>query len=113
MDPPATREAFETLGREYHAAVRRAKEQRKIQRDMKAALMAYMQVNCIETYDLGDCAKLLRKQAKRTEGLKREHIEGELRARLPGGVEDAVANMYNRRVTDVQDVLVVMQGKPI
>lgn len=101
------------MGREYLSVLSRAKDQRKSLRDLKAALMAYMQRNSLEAYDLGDCVKLLRKQTKRTEGLKREHIEGELRKRLPEGVEDAVTNMYNRRVSDVQDTLLVMQGKPI
>lgn len=109
MDPPTTPEAFDALGREYLAAVVRAKDHRKRLSDMKAALMAYMQRNNIEAYDLGDNAKLLRKQTKRTEGLKKEHIAGELRARLPEGVDDAVTNIYNRRVTDERDTLLITQ----
>ena len=111
MDPPTTPEEFEALGREYLAAVGRAKEQRARLRETKAALMAYMQRNRVEAYDLGDGAKILCKPTKRTEGLKKEHIEGELRGRLPEEVKEVVENIYNRRVTEVQDVLVITQPR--
>lgn len=89
-----------------------AREQRKRTQEMQAAILAYMQEHGIDECSLPD-ARLVRKTTKKTEGLKKEHIEGELK-RIMGGsggaaVEEAVTNMYNRRMTDVQETLAVVK----
>lgn len=87
-----------------------ARELRKRTQEMQASILAYMQEHGIDECSLPD-ARLVRKTTKKTEGLKKEHIQGELKKILGGGgdVEEAVANMYNRRMTDVQETLAVVK----
>lgn len=87
------------------------KEVRTKARAMQEAILGYMQ-----EHDIDECewvgGRLVRKRAKRTEGLKKEHIQGELRRLCAGDedVESAVAAMYNRRLTEMHETLAVVRG---
>lgn len=88
------------------------KEGRARTRELQEAILGYMQA-----HDIDECewsgGRLLRKRTKRTEGLKKEHIQGELR-KLVGddaSVESAMAAMYNRRLTEMQETLAVVRGR--
>lgn len=119
MAPPDTPDAFRQLVSEFAeahartaAAAKALRDQRKRTKEMQAAILAYMQAHGIDECALGD-SRLVRKHTKKTEGLKREHIEGELRRVLqPSALDEAVANMYNRRLTDVQETLAVVAASP-
>lgn len=92
------------------AAAATLREMRKRTREMQGAILQHMQDHGID-----ECAwtggRLVRKTARKTEGLKKEHIEGELRKRMDErAVEEAVTSMYNRRMTDVQETLAVVKG---
>lgn len=110
---------FKALVSDYAALHRRlaeagtlTRELRTRSKEMQANILEYMQ-----EHDIDECAlpnsRLVRKRTKRTEGLKKEHIEGELKQILGEsggeGVERAVANMYNRRLTDIQETLAVLK----
>ena len=88
----------------------RVKELRKRTRELQTALLKYMQDHGIDECNVSGL-RLVRKTTRKTEGLKKEHIEGELR-RLGVGekVDEAVTNMYNRRLTDVQETLAVVKA---
>jgi hypothetical protein len=110
MDP----EQFQALVLEYGAVHSRAKalaatakELRTRKKELEDAILEYMQ-----DHDLAECAwdhgRLVRKQKEHKESLKKEHIVGELSKLVSvEAIEDAIANMHNRRVTDVKDVLAV------
>jgi hypothetical protein len=87
-----------------------ARDLRKTCKEMQVRILAYMQEHNIDECALAD-SRLVRKHTKKTEGLKKEHIEGELK-KLVGvnGVDQAVSNMYNRRMTDVQETLAVVKA---
>lgn len=111
-------EEFQALVVDYSTARARlaevnatAKDLRRTVKESEAAILAYMQDNNQAECDF-DGGRLVRKQAKKTEGLKKEHIEGELRKVLPEGVEQALTNMYNRRLTDVTETLAVVKAQP-
>lgn len=92
------------------AAAATLKEMRKRTREMQEGILRHMQDHGIDQCEWAG-GRLVRKQTRKTEGLKKEHIEGELRRRLDeSAVEEAVAGMYNRRMTDVQETLAVVKG---
>lgn len=109
---------FRDLVRDFSAAYEQQtatamvlKEVRARTKGMQRQILEYMRA-----HDIDECewqgGRLVRKQAKKTEGLKKEHIQGEL-LRLVGGddsaVNEAVAGMYNRRLTDVHEKLSVVK----
>lgn len=113
-------DAFKSLVVDFsaaHAALKQhaaaLREQRKRIKEMQAAILQHMQSNGID-----ECAweggRLVRKRAKKTEGLKKEHIEGELKKlqMSEDQVSEAVSNMYNRRLTDVHETLAVVEQQP-
>lgn len=88
------------------------KEVRTKARAMQESILGYMQ-----EHDIDECewagGRLVRKRTKRTEGLKKEHIQGELRklcADDAAAIESAVAAMYNRRLTELHETLAVVKG---
>lgn len=96
-----------------HAAAMR--DLRKRAKEIQTAILQHMQANNIDECSW-DGGRLVRKQAKKTEGLKKEHIEGELRKLLGSeatseAVDTAVTNMYNRRLTDVHETLAIVSEK--
>lgn len=110
---------FRALVSEFSAALAQAREaaaslreMRKRTKEMQAAILEYMQAHGIDECALPD-ARLVRKSAKKTEGLKKEHIEGELKRVLDATVvEEAVAGMYNRRMTEAFETLAVVRKPP-
>lgn len=97
---------------EAHARLAEAaaalREHRKRTKALGDDILAYMQAHGIDECD-APAVRLVRKQTTRTEALKREHIQGELQRVLPDGAEQAVTNMYNRRLTDTQETLAVLK----
>ena len=117
MEPIDTADAFKAQVAQFseaHAEQTRVagtlRDMRKRTKEMQAGILTYMQDNGIDECALGHC-RLVRRQTKRTEALKKEHIEGELRRVLPEGVDEAMTNMYNRRVTDVKETVAVVAAE--
>lgn len=92
-----------------------AREHRKRTKELHDRIVEVMEAEGLDECGLSSGARIVKKETRRTEGLKKEHIQGELK-KLVGsdvGVEEAVANMYNRRLTDVLATLsVVKPGLP-
>ena len=92
------------------AASAAAKELRKRTLAMQESILGHMQAHAID-----ECAwaggRLVRKRTKKTEGLKKEHIEGELKKLVGDGpaAGEAVTNMYNRRATDFKETLSLLK----
>lgn len=109
---------FQSLVAEYSAALEEqlaaAAELKTLRgrvRDMQGTILQHMQDNGIEECESAS-GKLVRKKQKKTEGLKKEHIQGELRRLVAddAAVAEAVDSMYNRRLTDVQETLAVRKA---
>lgn len=108
---------FKTLVHDYSAALEQQlaaaaelKTLRARVRDMQGAILQHMQDNSIDECEWTG-GRLVRKKQKKTEGLKKEHIQGELRKLVAddAAVAEAVDSMYNRRLTDVQETLAVLK----
>lgn len=108
---------FKALVHEYSAALEQQlaataalKDVRARVRDMQGAILQHMQDNGIDECEWTG-GRLVRKKQKKTEGLKKEHIQGELRKLVADDatVAEAVDGMYNRRLTDVQETLAVLK----
>lgn len=90
---------------EYAQAHHTIKTLRKRQKELQALLLEYM-----NEHNIDECAweggKLVRKVQKKTEGLKKEHIQKELQHVLGDAhAEQALANMNSRRATDLKETL--------
>lgn len=102
---------FSAAHEQQAAATATLKELRKRTREMQGNILEYMRA-----HDIDECewtgGRLVRKRTKKTEGLKKEHIEGELRKLVAdgAGVEQAVTAMYNRRLTDVHETLAIVKA---
>lgn len=100
---------YSGIHEELKALAGTMRDVRKQANDMKGRILEHMQAHAID-----ECAwsggRIVRKSTKKTEGLKKEHIAGELK-RLMGdtGVDEAVSNMYNRRITDMQETLAILK----
>jgi hypothetical protein len=95
--------------RELSAA---SKEVRVRLKDMQGPILQHMADHDIATVPLEDGTSIVRKQVRKTEGLKKEHIQGELRKVMGGeggAVDETVANMFNRRATEVHETLAVVR----
>lgn len=101
---------FSDAHRQQSALTGSLKELRKRTREMQAAILSYMQANDVDELAMAD-ARLVRKRTKKTEPLKKEHIQGELK-KLVGetAADDALASMNNRRLTEMQETLAVVKA---
>ena len=81
------------------------RELKKRKDELGAQILEAMRENEIDECTLPD-GKLVRRQAKRTEPLKKDHIVGELKNVLqPTDVNDAIEKMYGQRETTTKDML--------
>lgn len=105
---PSSDGEFAALVSEFATLQAQQRDARARIKDMHAAILAYMKARDMNEYEHGDC-KVVRKQTRRTEGLKKEHIEKELREVLPSdGADQALANITARRLSDIQETLKVI-----
>lgn len=101
---------FSAAREQLAAGAAALKELRGRTREMQGAILEHMQANGIDECEWAG-GRLVRKTQKKTEGLKKEHIQGELRKLVAddAAIADAVHSMYNRRLTDVQETLAVVK----
>jgi hypothetical protein len=87
---------------------RRASELRKKKDAIGKMIVKFMKHRNIDECELQDgSGKLMRKESKRTEGMKKEHVEQEL-MRLLGDtvkVQTSLENIANQRKVETKDVL--------
>lgn len=101
---------FSDAHRQQAAAAAALKGMRTRTKEMQAAILAHMQAHDVDELALAD-ARLVRRRTKKTEPLKKEHIQGELR-KLVGdvGADEALNSMNNRRLTEMQETLALVKA---
>lgn len=111
MDHGAFKEAvklYVDLHGEIDAQTKRLRDIKKQQAQLADSILEYMKLNKVDACELADDGgKLVRTEAKRTEGLKKEHIEQELLKEIkdPVKVSATIANIFSRRSVVSKDVL--------
>jgi hypothetical protein len=118
--PQLTESTFKESVRTYIELHDELTRSSKTLRDMKkkkdelgSAILAFMRDNEIDEFQVGD-GKLIRKNAKRTEALKKEYIINSLKAAL--GSDDKVEAVFmqmnaNRNVTECESLRRTRMGK--
>lgn len=86
-------------------ASKQLREIRKKKAELADVIVAFMKANDIDECSLQD-GKLIRRQAKRLEPLKKEHILGEL-SKVVGQnkAEDVLVNIFSQRAVCEKDTL--------
>jgi hypothetical protein len=87
---------------------------RKRVTELRTEVLEKMREGGVDECGLPDGTVLVRKRTKTTEGLKKEHIAGEL-LKIVGSeaaADEMVANMYNRRVTGESEKLALLRPAP-
>lgn len=77
------------------------------QKELSDVILQYMKKNDIDGCALCDGGKLVRKQSKRMEALRKEHILEELKKVVQSDqqAEDVLVNIFNKRAVDTKDSL--------
>ena len=104
---------FDQMVIEYSAAHTSLTALRKRATELRTEVLAYMRDNDIDECGMPCGARLVRKRTKKTEGLKKEHIAGEIR-KLVGSdaaTDETVNNIYARRVTGESETLALVRGE--
>lgn len=89
------------------------REMKKKKDELGDAILAFMRNNKIDEFQIGD-GKLMRKNTKRTEALKKEYIINSLKAALgdEGKVEAMMVQMNSHRnITECESLRRTRQGK--
>lgn len=118
--PPLTETTFKDAVRMYVElydelieASKALKGMRKKKDELGAAVLHFMKVNRIDEFQVGD-GKLMRKNSKRTEALKKEYIIATLKTALGDETRvDAVMTEMNanRTTTELESLRRTRQGK--
>lgn len=106
---PAFRDAVKAyidMHDQLSEASKRLSDIRKKKKEMSEVIVEYMRKNDIDGINVKD-GKLVRKQVKRLEPLKKEHIMEELTKTLgdSGAAEHALVNIFGRRSVTERDSL--------
>jgi hypothetical protein len=112
---PAAPHAFKAQVLEFTEALAAQKGMRKRVADARAAILQYMREHNVDEVDLGDHGRLVRKRTTRTQALKKEHIEAELRHLVgsTAAVDDAVSNIFGRRKAgEAETLALVPKARP-
>lgn len=106
--------SFEQIVLEYSDAQAALTTLRKRASELRTEVLAYMRSHDIDECGMPCGSLLVRKRAMRTEGLKKEHIAGELRKIVSSeaATDEVVNNMYARRATgETETLALVRQAK--
>lgn len=109
MDP---QDVFKEAVKEYIAVhdqlnetSKQLKEVRKKKTELAEVILDFMRANDIDECALQD-GKLVRKESKRVEGVKKEHILGELKKVVDEArASELIENIFNNRVVTTKDSL--------
>lgn len=108
VDPEfkAAVKSYVELHDELAASAKHQRALRKQKNDFADAILQYMKKNDIDGCALNDGGKLIRKQSRRMEALKKEHIMDELRKVVDAGqAESVLVNIFSKRAVDTKDSL--------
>ena len=116
MDP---QDIFREAVKEYIAvhdqlleAGKQLKDVRKKKTELADVILEFMRNNDIDECALQD-GKLVRKESKRMEGLKKEHILGELKKAVgESKADELLLNIFNKREVTMKDSLSRSKKKP-
>ncbi len=99
--------SYVDLHDELMAAAKRLRDLRKQKTELADAILQYMQKNDIDGCQLADGGKLIRKQSRRMEALKKEHIMDELKkvVRDDAQAESLLVNIFSKRGVDTKETL--------
>ena len=88
-------------------AAKQLKDVRKKKSELADVILSFMRKNNIDECTTGDNGRLARKECKRTESLKQDHILGELRAVVgENRAEEILDNITKKREVTLKDSLV-------
>ena len=92
---------------QLQATAKTQRELRKQKNELSDAILQYMQKNDIDGCQLTDGGKLVRKQSRRMEALKKEHIMDELKKVVQdqSQCENVLVNIFSKRVVDTKESL--------
>lgn len=104
-------EQFKAMVLEYSDCVKGMKQTRKRMAELKEDIMSYMKTHDHDVVDLPDGTKLVRKTAKTTEGLKKEHISSEVRklVQSDAATDEVLNNMLGRREVGEKETLALVK----
>ena len=94
------------VSNQIDAAMKQLREVKKKKAELGATIVEWMRKNGYNEVALGDNGKLVRRESKRTEGLKPDHILAELRREIGDGrAEDLLKTINSRREVVVKESL--------
>jgi len=106
------RDAFKNAVQEYIAVHDQLAEAAKQLKDVRAKKteLAELIIDFMKNNEIDECAlqdgKLVRKESKRVEGLKKENVLEELKKAVgPSKADDILLNIFNKRAVTVKDTL--------
>jgi uncharacterized protein YdcH (DUF465 family) len=99
--------SYVDLHDQLQATAKTQRELRKQKTQLSDAILQYMQKNDIDGCKLSDGGKLIRKQSRRMEALKKEHILDELKKVVQDHTqcENVLVNIFSKRAVDTKDAL--------
>ena len=99
--------SYVDLHDELLRSAKKMRDLRKQKNELADAILCYMQKHDIDGCQLMDGGKLIRKQSRRMEALKKEHIMDELRKVVhdESHAETVLVNIFNKRTVDTKETL--------
>lgn len=99
--------SYVDLHDQLQATAKTQRELRKQKIELSDAILQYMQKNDIDGCQLSDGGKLVRKQSRRMEALKKEHIMDELKKVVQdqSQCENVLVNIFSKRIVDTKEAL--------
>lgn len=99
--------SYVDLHDQLQASAKHLRELRKQKNELADAILQYMQKNDIDGCKLGDGGKLIRKQSRRMEALKKEHIMDELKKVVTdqSQAENVLVNIFSKRTVETKEAL--------
>lgn len=109
VDPEfkAAVKSYVDLHDQLQTTAKQQRDLRKQKNELSDVILRYMQKNDIDGCKLSDGGKLVRKQSRRMEALKKEHIMDELKKVVQdqSQCENVLVNIFSKRVVDTKDSL--------
>lgn len=98
--------AYVTLHDELTESAKHLRDLKKRKADLGESILEFMKTREIDELQMHD-GKLVRRQAKRTESIKKDHILNELKSVMsdPAQAETVYSNMCSKRSVEVRDAL--------
>lgn len=97
---------FVNVSDQIDQVMKQLKDVRRKKTELGATILEWMRKNGYNECEMGDNGKLVRRECKRTEGLKTDHIMAELRRELgENRAEDVLKTINSRREVILKESL--------